>query len=836
MPLRRVLFRSLAALGAASALSFVGMSVAGATGPNSGDQVPGAAAAVVPFTAHTPFTSGQNINVVVPANSVFNSTSGLNVVECTTDGVHVPSDPASCDGNTINGPSLFANADGSVNYKTFTGSFFPVYALPDSISLGENPGGPACSITVQCVLYIGTNQNDFTQPHVWSQFFYVRANADDKGGSPGDGSPAPPATTTVVVPTPASPSVFGQSVGFTATVTPVSPATGTPTGTVTVSDGATTLGTVGLVSGSATFSTSALAVGSHSITAVYSSDSNFAGSTSTALPYTVGQAATTTSVSALPVSPSVFGQSVAFTATVAASPPGSGTPTGTVTLSDGATTLGAGSLSGGTFTFSTSALSVGTHTISAVYGGDSSFTGSSTSSSLTFVVNQSATSSALVSSANPSASNASVTFTDTVLPVAPGAGTATGTVTFFDGATQIGTPQTLNGSAVASLSTSTLSVGAHSITAVYGGDSSFAGSTSNIVTQTVSHYSSTTTLSSDVNPSKTGVSVTFTATVAPVAPGTGTVTGSVAFREGSTLLGTTALNGAGVATFSTAALAAGSHSITAVYGGDGNFATSTSAILTQVVLPTGGYWLGAGDGGIFAFGSAPFYGSTGGLHLNQPIVGMAATPDGHGYWLVAKDGGIFTFGNAHFYGSVPQIAHLNGIVGMVADMATGGYWVINSDGTIFNFNAPQDGTLPFFGFHVHNIVGGAATPDGRGLYLVGADGSVYTMLGTATHQGTLAGHPLNAPIIGMAIDPATGGYWLLGADGGLFTFNAPYYGSTGGLHMNKPVVGMAPTADGGGYWFVAADGGVFTFGNAPYKGSTGSLSLNQPVIGMAAAS
>ncbi len=57
-----------------------------------------------------------------------------------------------------------------------------------------------------------------------------------------------------------------------------------------------------------------------------------------------------------------------------------------------------------------------------------------------------------------------------------------------------------------------------------------------------------------------------------------------------------------------------------------------------------GYWLVASDGGVFAFGDAAFYGSTGDIQLNQPIVGMAATPDGHGYWLVASDGGIFAFG------------------------------------------------------------------------------------------------------------------------------------------------------------------------------------------------
>ena len=79
-----------------------------------------------------------------------------------------------------------------------------------------------------------------------------------------------------------------------------------------------------------------------------------------------------------------------------------------------------------------------------------------------------------------------------------------------------------------------------------------------------------------------------------------------------------------------------------------------------------GYWLVASDGGIFTFGDAGYFGSTGGMHLNQPIVGMAATPDGRGYWLVASDGGIFSFGDAAFSGSTGGM-HLNQpIVGMAA--------------------------------------------------------------------------------------------------------------------------------------------------------------------------
>ena len=89
-----------------------------------------------------------------------------------------------------------------------------------------------------------------------------------------------------------------------------------------------------------------------------------------------------------------------------------------------------------------------------------------------------------------------------------------------------------------------------------------------------------------------------------------------------------------------------------------------------------GYWLVASDGGIFSFGSASFHGSTGAMHLNRPIVGMAATPGRKGYWLVASDGGIFSFGNAGFHGSTGAI-HLNSpIVGMAATPSGHGYWLV----------------------------------------------------------------------------------------------------------------------------------------------------------------
>src|SRR5262249_13019947 len=141
-------------------------------------------------------------------------------------------------------------------------------------------------------------------------------------------------------------STFGQAVTFTATVSAIAPATGTPTGIVKFLDGASTLSTVSLSSGKATYATSSLAAGNHTITVSYSGDPNFAGSTSTAITQTVNKASTTTTVPSS-ADPSVFGQTVTFTATVTPVAPGAGTPTGNVSFLDGTTTLGTTALSGG---------------------------------------------------------------------------------------------------------------------------------------------------------------------------------------------------------------------------------------------------------------------------------------------------------------------------------------------------------------------------------------------------------------------------------------------------------------------------------------------------------
>ncbi|HEX3842390.1 MAG TPA: S53 family peptidase [Acidimicrobiales bacterium] len=246
-----------------------------------------------------------------------------------------------------------------------------------------------------------------------------------------------------------------------------------------------------------------------------------------------------------------------------------------------------------------------------------------------------------------------------------------------------------------------------------------------------------------------------------------------------------------------------------------------------------GYWLVASDGGIFSFGHAGFYGSTGALNLNRPIVGMAATPDGGGYWLVASDGGIFSFGDAGFHGSTGALRLNRPIVGMATTPDGGGYWLVASDGGIFSFGDA--------GFHGSTgaltlnrpIVGMATTPDGGGYWLVASDGGIFSF-GDAGFHGSTGALRLNQPIVGMAAVPGGGGYWLVASDGGIFAFgNAGFHGSTGGTPLNRPIVGISATADGAGYWLVGSDGGVFTFGDARFFGSTGALVLNRPIVGMA---
>ena len=177
----------------------------------------------------------------------------------------------------------------------------------------------------------------------------------------------------------------------------------------------------------------------------------------------------------------------------------------------------------------------------------------------------------------------------------------------------------------------------------------------------------------------------------------------------------------------------------------------------------GGYWLVASDGGIFSFGDAKFYGSTGAIHLNQPVVGMAATSDGHGYWLVASDGGIFNFGDAKFYGSTGAIALNQPVVGMAATTSGSGYRLVAADGGIFNFGAAQpDGCV------------GRAAPQqadrGDGRVLISAPGLLRAAGGDPGQGAFAAAAPPRC-------NRCTAARYWLSNDGRLRNDGGPRYGT-----------------------------------------------------------
>ncbi|HVE47932.1 MAG TPA: prenyltransferase/squalene oxidase repeat-containing protein [Acidimicrobiales bacterium] len=208
--------------------------------------------------------------------------------------------------------------------------------------------------------------------------------------------------------------------------------------------------------------------------------------------------------------------------------------------------------------------------------------------------------------------------------------------------------------------------------------------------------------------------------------------------------------------------------------------------------PDDGYRLVASDGGVFAFGQARFFGSTGALRLNQPMVGMASTPSGQGYWLVARDGGVFAFGDARFFGSTGAL----------------------------RLNQP--------------MVGMASTPSGQGYWLVAQDGGVFAF-GDARFQGSTGAIALNQPVVAMAASPSGAGYWLVARDGGVFAFgDAVFRGSTGAITLNQPITGIAATPTGAGYWMVAADSGIFAFGDARFLGTEAGSGAAAPsgVVGL----
>jgi hypothetical protein len=295
---------------------------------------------------------------------------------------------------------------------------------------------------------------------------------------------------------------------------------------------------------------------------------------------------------------------------------------------------------------------------------------------------------------------------------------------------------------------------------------------------------------------------------------------------GGAATGASSLAGIVTATPPAAATAAG-----ATAPGPGSLATGYTGPSSPTPAGVPGYWMVAGDGGVFDYGSSTFEGSPAGRPGTPPIVGMLPTPTGRGYWLAAANGGVYAFGDAPFLGSaVVRPAGAAPIVAIAGTPTGAGYWLFGADGRVYTLgDATYFGAPPPSALHAP-IVTAAATPDGQGYWIVAADGAVYPE-GDAAVIGDASSVHLAQPIVGMAPTPSGRGYWLVARDGGIFSYgDAAFHGSTGAIALNQPIVSAVSTASGQGYWLFAADGGVFSFGDARFLGSTGNLHLDSPVV------
>ncbi len=421
---------------------------------------------------------------------------------------------------------------------------------------------PVSSSTATCTVV------DLGAGSPWITAVYSGGGNYAASSSPGLTQTVSKKTSTTVVSSSLNPSTVGEAVTYTAKVSAAA------TGTVEFKQAGVTIAGCAarpVSSGTATCAVADPAAGGYGITAVYSGDSSYAASWSPALTQTVNKKITTTAISSSSNS-STVGQAVTFMATVSVA-----AATGTVEFKQAGVTIGgcaAQVVSSGTATCTVANLAVGWYWITAVYSGDSNY-GSSTSSGSAQTVNKLTTTTTVSSSSDPSTVGQAVTYTATVSAAA-----TTGTVSFDEAGTPIAgcTAQPVS-SSTATCTVVDLGAGSPWITAVYSGGGNYAASSSPGLTQTVSKKTSTTVVSSSLNPSTVGEAVTYTAKVSAAA------TGTVEFKQaGVTIAGCAARPvSSGTATCAVADPAAGGYGITAVYSGDSSYAASWSPALTQTV-------------------------------------------------------------------------------------------------------------------------------------------------------------------------------------------------------------------------------------------------------------
>jgi len=360
--------------------------------------------------------------------------------------------------------------------------------------------------------------------------------------------------------------VFGNSLTFLATVTGTGATAAT--GAVVFLDGTTQIGAAYLAgsTGQASFVTSTLAVGPHTISISYHGDANYGPSTSPSIELTVNPAQTVVTIIAA-TNPAVAGIPVSLVATVSLLT-GISTPTGTVTFTDGTTTLGKASIDNSGSAAVNPVLNPGQHSITATYAGDAN-NDASASAALSVTVVQATTATAITSNPNPALVNSAVTFT---AKVTGNGGTPSGTVTIYSNGTNRLANATLDSTGTAAVACPGFSSGSFPITAVYSGDANNSASTSPAITQVVAVISTVTDLAASTTGGASPQSILVATVIGASGP---TPTGTVTFNNGSAMVSSVPLDGNGVAVL-TPDLAAGAYTISAAYSGDASHNGSSS--------------------------------------------------------------------------------------------------------------------------------------------------------------------------------------------------------------------------------------------------------------------
>ena len=336
------------------------------------------------------------------------------------------------------------------------------------------------------------------------------------------------------------------------------------TGTITVTEGGTTVATGTVSSGGAVMTTGALTAGSHSYIATYSGDGSYLGSSSSTLSVTAKTTTTGLTLAVTAGAVPTSGQTLSLTASGLAS-----AATGTITVTEGGTTVASGTVSSGGAVMTTGALTAGSHSYIATYSGDGSYLGSSSSTlSVTAKTTTTGLTLAVTAGAVPTSGQ---TLSLTASGLASG---ATGTITVTEGGTMVASGTVSSGGAV--MTTGALTAGSHSYIATYSGDGSYQSSTATLtviakISTSISVTFSSTTITFG-SPITVKATVVATGAVSSSSPA---LSGNVIFYDNGKTINTLSLNSNGTVSFNSTAFSVGTHEISATYVGNAYYLSST---------------------------------------------------------------------------------------------------------------------------------------------------------------------------------------------------------------------------------------------------------------------